>query len=54
MASNAVTVMLNAVPAIADAGAAMLRWVAVGVVPTRMLLDIPLIDAVTVSVAVIV
>jgi hypothetical protein len=49
--SNAVTVKLNADPAVADAGAETAKCVAGGTV-TAMELELPVIDGVTVSVAV--
>jgi hypothetical protein len=51
--SCAVTVKLNAVPAVAVAGADTAKWVAVGT-GTLMVLLVPVIDALKVSVAVIV
>ena len=52
-ASRAVTVKLNALPAVADAGADTAKCVAVPAV-TLIEFDVPVIEAVTVSVAVMV
>ena len=49
--SSAVTVKLKAVPAVAEAGAETAKCVAVAAL-TAMVLEVPVIDAVTVSVAV--
>jgi hypothetical protein len=49
--SRALTVKVNGVPLVADTGAATEKWV---VALTRMLPDVPVIDDVTLSVAVIV
>ena len=49
----AVTVTLNDAPAVADAGADTVRWVAAAA-PTAIVPLVPVIDAVTVSVAVMV
>ena len=49
--SRAVIVKLNAVPAVATAGAVTEKCVA-DAAPTTMLLDLPAIEAVTLSVAV--
>src|SRR5438046_1126456 len=52
-ASRAVTVKLNGLPAVADAGALIEKWVVAAAV-TSIVLLVPVIELVTVSVAVIV
>jgi len=52
-ASKAVIVKLNALPAVAEDGAETTKWVAAPAL-TVMVFDVPVIDAATVSVPVIV